>query len=432
MKFTYIGGATAILEHKGKRMLFDPWLDEGIYHGSWYHYPPPEIGIDQMGRFDYVYISHIHEDHCSPGTIQHINRDAEIILMENPQSPNYVTGFFKQYGFEFQKIHLIKPKQPIELELGLLVDFVTADPSHLYNYLIDSGLILKWDGFTIYNSNDCPPYDDGLKYILDNYQTLDLALLPYATGSSYPSCWNHLPKKDKFKEKERLFKSGIENFLEHVKTLKPKYFMPFADGYVVGGSRSFLNKYMPHPPGAGEVFEAVQSKSLQGQGLFLNSGQSFDFDSQEKMPEEDFRIFSEQDRDAYIETELKDKLYDHEKFQFSPSVSISRLMHYARGRMWKKQRNDNFFPKFTYYFDCPEKNMRYQVMMDKPDLIELEISDKLVSPFIRVSAPASLWIMMLIGHVSWNIADAALFLDYERIPDTYDPALQAYLNHMKL
>ena len=168
MKFTYVGGATAILEHKGKRMLFDPWLDEGIYHGSWYHYPPPEIGIDQMGRFDYVYISHIHEDHCSPGTIQHINRDAEIILMENPQSPSFVTGFFKQYGFEFQKIHHVKPKQPIELEPGLMVDFVTADPSHLYNYLIDSGLILKWDGFTIYNSNDCPPYEDGLKYILDN------------------------------------------------------------------------------------------------------------------------------------------------------------------------------------------------------------------------------------------------------------------------
>ena len=26
MKFTNIGGATAILEHRGKRILFDPWL----------------------------------------------------------------------------------------------------------------------------------------------------------------------------------------------------------------------------------------------------------------------------------------------------------------------------------------------------------------------------------------------------------------------
>jgi UDP-MurNAc hydroxylase len=39
MKITNIGGATAILEHNGKRMLCDPWMDEGILHGSWHHCP---------------------------------------------------------------------------------------------------------------------------------------------------------------------------------------------------------------------------------------------------------------------------------------------------------------------------------------------------------------------------------------------------------
>jgi UDP-MurNAc hydroxylase len=432
MKFTCIGGATAILEHNGKRILFDPWLDEGIYHGSWYHYPPPKMRADQMGRFDYVYISHIHEDHCSAGTIQHINRDAEIILMENPPNPNFVVGFLKRNGFEFKKVHCIKPRQPIEVEPGLFVDFVTADPAHQYNYSIDSGLIIKWDGFTLYNSNDCPPYEEGLKYILKNYNKIDLALLPYASGSSYPSCWQHLSKKDKFDEKDRLFNSGIEGFLKNVKYLEPKYFIPFADGYVIGGSRSFLNKYMPHPSGTGEVFKAVQNENIKGQGIFLNSGQSFDFDTLEKFPEEDFQMFSEQDRSTYIETNLKDKVYDHEKICFSSTVSISRLMNYARTRMWDKQKRDNFFPEFSYYFDCPEKKVRYQVRLDKPGLLEIETHDKLVPPFIRVSTSFSLWIMMLIGHVSWNIADAALFLDYERVPHTYDPALQAYLNHMTL
>ena len=33
MKILNFGGATAILEHNGKRMLFDPWLDDGIFHG---------------------------------------------------------------------------------------------------------------------------------------------------------------------------------------------------------------------------------------------------------------------------------------------------------------------------------------------------------------------------------------------------------------
>jgi UDP-MurNAc hydroxylase len=211
-----------------------------------------------------------------------------------------------------------------------------------------------------------------------------------------------------------------------------KYFMPFADGYVVGGSRFFLNKYMPHPPGTGEVFKAIQDKDLPGQALFLNSGQSFDFDSMKKIPKERFKIFSEQDRNRYIETELKYMLYDHEKFQFSPSVPILRIMQLARARMWEKQKQDNFFQEFSYYFDCPEKKMRLQIRLDQPDLVECEGDSKLDPPFIRVSCQASLWSMMLLGHISWNIADAALFLDYEREPDNYDPKLQAYLNHMTL
>ena len=39
MKLTNIGGATAFLEHNDKRILFDPWMDEGILYGSWYHWP---------------------------------------------------------------------------------------------------------------------------------------------------------------------------------------------------------------------------------------------------------------------------------------------------------------------------------------------------------------------------------------------------------
>src|SRR5260370_568383 len=58
VKLTNLGGATAILEHKGKRMLFDPWLNEGIFNGAWFHYPPLKMGIPDLGRFDYIYISH--------------------------------------------------------------------------------------------------------------------------------------------------------------------------------------------------------------------------------------------------------------------------------------------------------------------------------------------------------------------------------------
>ena len=98
MKIINFGGATAIVEHKGKKILFDPWLDEGIFHGAWFHFPPPVLGIKDIGHVDYVYISHIHEDHCSAGTLKHINKDAEVLLMD--RTPNLVQNYF-------QYIHLL-------------------------------------------------------------------------------------------------------------------------------------------------------------------------------------------------------------------------------------------------------------------------------------------------------------------------------------
>ena len=40
--------------------------------------------------------------------------------------------------------------------------------------------------------------------------------------------------------------------------------------------------------------------------------------------------------------------------------------------------------------------------------------------------------MLLMGHISWNIADAALFLDFDRVPNDYDPRVHANLNHLRL
>ncbi len=132
MQFLNLGGATGILEHKGKRILFDPWLDEGIFHGAWHHYPPVNLenGILGLGRFDYIFISHIHEDHCSLGTLQLLNKDAEIVLMD--RKPNFVENFLLKNDLNFRKIHKVKPYNPIELEPGLILDTVTADHAHEY------------------------------------------------------------------------------------------------------------------------------------------------------------------------------------------------------------------------------------------------------------------------------------------------------------
>ncbi len=436
MKITNIGGATALLEHNGKRIIFDPWLDEGILYGSWFHYPPVKMELKDLGRVDYIYISHIHEDHCSSGTIKHLNRDAEIIVMDRePQIPNFITKFLKRNQFEFKKVHKIRPNQPQEIAPGLIVDMVEADPAHQYNFPVDSGLILNWDGFKLYNANDCPPCAQSLDYINKTYGKLDIALLPYSGGSGYPSCYLNLSHDQKIAEKNRIFAAGTQMFVDAIKSLKPKLAMPFADQYVIGGSRSHLNRYSPHPACPGAVIEHLQQAGMKQDFLLLNSGQTFEFESGKKVPNEPYEMLTELDRDSFIEAHLLDKKYAHEEFTFNDSVPVERLIAAARAKMWKAQQRDKYFPNFSYFVDMTDCKRCFKVdlSVEKVEEVAFDMGSVMqAQPYLRMVGTSTLFLMMMINHISWNMADGALFIDYERVPNSYQPEIHALLNHFTI
>ncbi|MBK8870719.1 MAG: MBL fold metallo-hydrolase [Elusimicrobia bacterium] len=431
MKIENLGGATAIVTHKGKRILFDPWLNDGIFHGAWYHFPPLQKKIGDLGRVDWIFISHIHEDHCAEGTLRYINRDAEVILMD--RQPDYVGQFLSNRGFRFKKIHCVKPFTSKRITSLLSVDMIPADPSHTYNYSIDSALVMKWDGWVIYNANDCPPYDQGMAYLSGRYGHVDLALLPYTGGSGYPACYSNLSANQKHNEKKRLREEGVKSFLRTVTQIAPTFAMPFADQYVVAGSRSILNRFLPHPPCPGDLLERYNKANLVSKLLLLNPGQAFDLGTGRKNPPGAYRVYTESDRKKHISS-LKGKIYDHEKINVSRSVPISRLLALAREHLWKKQLTSKYFPKFSYLIHISDWDRLFLLDLQKPSPMEITNSMKKVQmePYLRVSVSSTLLLLLLVGHVSWNIADAALFLDYERVPNHYDPTIHEFLNHLKI
>lgn len=430
MKFTNIGGATAILEHRGKRILFDPWLDDGIFHGSWFHWPPAAADIKDLGRFDYVYISHIHEDHCSAGTIRHINRDAEIIIMD--RQPNFVAQFLRSNDFNFSKVHLVSPRKGLRLSEDLFVDMIEADPGNEMAYLIDSSIVICWDGHVIFNANDCQPHAAGVAYLNEHYPKIDLALLPYSGGSGYPSCYSNLTDAQKLSERDRILNQRIAGFVENTRLINPKYVVPFADQYVVGGSRAHLNRYVSHGSCPGVVTPLVQQAGLADRLLLLNSGQSFDLETAGEYPDEPYRTFTEEDRDQYVADHLAGQAYDHERVTFTRSVPVDRLVRYARLRLWEAQTRRRTFPGTRLVLDFNDSGRRFVIDLQLEEVEETDFDSAPPEPFLRVSGSDTLMCMLLVGHVSWNIADAALFLDYERKPNTYDPSTYVLLNFLRL
>src|SRR6185295_10842912 len=80
MKVTYIGHACMIMESGGTRILMDPWLIDPTYHGTWWHYPPLTLGIRDLPKIDYLYISHEHPDHFDPPTLRQFDKDLKVII----------------------------------------------------------------------------------------------------------------------------------------------------------------------------------------------------------------------------------------------------------------------------------------------------------------------------------------------------------------
>ena len=67
------------------KLLFDPWLVDGEYYGSWSHYPPINVDFSQFDNFDYICLTHIHPDHFSKKTFKKLNNKIPVIILDYKQ-----------------------------------------------------------------------------------------------------------------------------------------------------------------------------------------------------------------------------------------------------------------------------------------------------------------------------------------------------------
>ena len=90
MKLTHIASATTLIEHDGIKILTDPWLIGDEFYGSWTHYPPIDVDFSRFDDVDFIYISHIHQDHMSRETLDKINKEIPVLIH------NYDANLLKQ------------------------------------------------------------------------------------------------------------------------------------------------------------------------------------------------------------------------------------------------------------------------------------------------------------------------------------------------
>ena len=277
MKFEFISNACGIFHGSlGTKILCDPWIKDGVFEGSWYHFPPLRTQTKDLLKVDCIYISHLHPDHFDSRTFTQFNKSIPIVILD--RSPNYLEKSLKNLGFN----NLIKIKDKNffnfrEFKITVFKPFVkhNFEDSDLGN-LIDSSILLEDNGIVAINFNDNTPSLNYAKKIKKKFKKIDLVLINYNAAGPYPSCFDNLSKKKKLLEHKRIINRNFHHTLNIIKILKPRAAKPFAGSYILGGKESKKNNYLGNTT-QDECLEFLNKKLQSNTHLFcLNEKQVFD------------------------------------------------------------------------------------------------------------------------------------------------------------
>jgi len=430
MKVTLIADSCFLFEHDGIRILTDPWIGKTVAGGSWIQFPPPTISASEIGRLDYIFISHIHEDHCQLSTIKELDRNASIVLLD--RHPNFVANFLNYHQLEFKSIITVKLREKYCIGSNFYLEPVEADPNHSLNNLIDSSLLLHYSDKTIYFGNDNPPYP-GIDEYLCRYN-FELAILPPVGGSGYPAFYSNLSKDEKLVASNTIISMYHAELADCLNRLRPKLFACAANGHVLSGKNAWMNQLMSWPSNANSPFLYLSKldTKLYSKPMLINPGITINLDDYSGATLTEAITFydNKSARDQFISEIASKEPYFYESFQLQPSVSFEKLLTLSYERLCKHLKANQINLPWSFNIAYPQDKV-CSISLQPPYPISL---DSVISNDNRlvISCDPRVLYFLLTGGFSWNIADATGFITYNRLPDQYIYDMYIALNHLRI
>ena len=438
MKLTYLSSASVIINHEKTNILCDPWLVDGEFYGSWFHYPSLNFKPEDFNFVDYIYISHIHPDHLSMKTLSRMDKKIPIIIL------NYVDKFLKRNieRLGFNVIELEHNKRT-HLKDNLYINILAAHYCNpeLCSKLMGCSNVEKIFGATsldsmsiidngkevVVNTNDCP--FEIAKFsadaIKEYYKNIDFLLVGYSGAGPYPQCFDMLTDQEKndaaIKKKKQFFNQAES----YVNLFQPKFFMPFAGRYTLGGKLAGLNDQRGVPD-LEEAFDYFTVSSNINQKkhkcIILNAQNNFDISTE--IASAPYRKSNLREKINYIKNVLSTIKFD---FENKPHVTLEQI-----NRLLPKcyERFENRRKKINYNSD---KVILLKIIEDKILVISCngsgykiipEVEKKDFKNFLFIELDDRLLNLLLLGpkFAHWNNAEIGSHLRFYRYPDVFERA----------
>lgn len=211
IKLTSLGQVGYIVDINNVRLVIDPYLSNYVEHKYGTQFKSlikNPILPDSIVNVDYILITHEHEDHCDPITLEKIfgaNQDVKVIC------PLECNEIIKKIPF----IEIQNPKiqERIQIKDISIKAVPAAHPELEINngYSRFMGFLISINNIVLYHAGDTIPYLNANKYLP---QEIDLAFLP-------------INERNFFKDSEGIIGNmTCREALEWVEQLKIKHWVP--------------------------------------------------------------------------------------------------------------------------------------------------------------------------------------------------------------
>jgi len=422
LTFEFIGNACGIFTGgNGTQILCDPWIKNGVFEGSWYHYPPLATAPEDLLCVDAIYLSHIHPDHFDERFFE-FEKNTPIIVLDNRF--NFLPKKLNELGFH--NLILVKDGETIsfkELSITLFAPFA-RHPFHeaVVGDLIDSAILIECNGTRAFNSNDNKPTPESCVALRERFGTIDLAMLNYNGASPYPSKFSNLSETEKQTEHHRILDRNIAYMHNLVEILQPRMVLPFAGSYILGGRLSYLNEYL------GTTTWDVCADQLNEIGLTtsdvvrLRENDVLNIDTGET--NRAYEPLDTKHMEQYIHQVSSDK-YPYELDNTPDSTGIIADLETASDRMRLRMERAGITSDRTVTIDVDGSPIQIHPTFS----IETDLN---ATPRLACSLDLRLLRRILDRVSHWNNSEIGCHVEFNRVPNEYQPDLHTALQFLHL
>ena len=424
LSFSFIGNACGIFTgSRNTRILCDPWLVDGVFDGSWCHYPPLKTRFEDVADVDAVFVSHLHPDHFD---VRHFDFDRQKPILILNHGPNFLRKQLKALGF----VNIVEFEDGVSAPFNEFMITLFA-PFTRHNFheakagnLIDSAMLIECDGVSALNANDNTPTPETCAELRDRFGTIDLAMINYNAAGPYPSCFNNLSKDEKKSEHKRILDRNFAYMHELVEVLKPKYVLPFAGAYVLGGNLSQLNRYL----GTSTWEVCAQELNFRGltstQTILLRENDVFDIGTGESSSP--YVPIDEIEMALYV-NQISSMSYPYQ----SDGAPILNVMlddiEIASRRMHDRMLRYSISTKTAVFLELGGHHCQIHPVFER--LTQAATRD---TPSLTCSLDPRLMRRILDRISHWNNAEIGCHIQFVRTPNSYEPDLHTALQFLHL